>query len=164
MHGCVIIRSNLLMYVSGGAAILSPSGKIRIHPGDQLLFMCQVSAHDHNPHIDWLIYFEEPSLSNVSQIYISKDPLGQVQGDIRSECNFTFNLTFSNNSTSVQVLISTLIVTITNTTRLSPLHQAIISCSNGEQNEKATLHVCSGKLLTFYPSICTFYNKPIAII
>ena len=121
--------------------------------------MCQVSARDHNPQTNWLIHFEEPSLSNVSKIYISKDPLGQVQGDIRNEYNFTFNLTFSDNSTSVQELISTLYFTITNTT--SPLHQAIISCSNGEQNEKATLHICSGKLLTFYPSIYTFYNKAI---
>ena len=135
------------MYISGGAAILSPSGKICIHPGDQLLFMCQVSAHDHNPQIDWLIYFEEPSLSNVSRIYLSKDPLGQVQGDIRSEYNFTFNLTFSDNSTSVQVLISTLIFTITNTT--NPLHQAIISCSNGAQNEMAILYTCTGKELSY---------------
>ena len=156
MHGCVIIRSNLLMYVSGGAAILSPSGKICIHPGNQFLFMCQVSARDHNPRTDWLIHFEEPSLSNVSQSYISDDPLGQVQTNSRNEYSFTFNLTFSDNSTSdhdsVQVLISTLILTIiTNTT--SPLHQVTISCSNGEQNEMATLHICSGKLLTFYPSV-----------
>ena len=124
--------------------ILSPSGKICICPGAQLLFMCQASTV-RNPQTDWLIHFEVTGLSNVTHSYVSGDPLGEVQIDSRNGYNFTFNLTYNNEDNNTSLLTSTLMFTNTNTT--SPLHQATISCSNGERNEEAVLYICTGKVL-----------------
>ena len=123
--------------------ILSPSGKICISPGEQLLFMCQASAR--SPKTDWLIHFKAAGLSNVTHSYISGDHLGEIQIDSRNGYSFTFNLTYYYEDNNTSLLTSTLMFTIINTT--SPLHQATIDCSIGQRNEEAVLYICTGKVL-----------------
>ena len=115
---------------------LSPSGKVCICPGDQLLFTCRASSHnDTSPQIDWLIQFEAPDrdLSDIQQTYISEDHLGDVVTDNQEEYTFTFNLTYKDNTTSL--LMSTLVVTIAS--NISTSHQAC----NEEQNEETILYI-----------------------
>ena len=84
---------------------LSPSGRVCICPGEQLLFTCQVSDSGHNYtqlQINWMIQFEAPDrgLSDMHQSFVSTDPLGDLQTDYRNGYNFTFNLTnYDDNNT-----------------------------------------------------------------
>ena len=129
------------LYHVDGTVSLSPSGKVCICPGEQLLFTCQVSGHNNKTKIDWLIQFEETGLSNVAQSYVSEDPVDDVTMDDRNGYTFAFNLMYY----STSVLISTLKVTTT-LINVSTLHQATINC-NHETNEVVAqiLHICTGK-------------------
>ena len=132
------------MYIACSPSLI-PVGEVNICPGDTRVFECQVStantSHPVSAHIEWLIQFEAPDLSDILQSYILGDHLGDVHVDVRSGYTFVFNLT-SNNTLN---FVSTLTVTLDakGMDHQTPFGIATVDCN--QENESATLHITTGK-------------------
>ena len=120
---------------------------MNICPGDTRVFKCQVSTGNTShprplsPHIEWLVQFESPDLSNIVQSYILADHLGDVHIDARSGYTFVFNLT----SNDILNFMSTLTVTLDTISMGHRTSFGIATVDCNQENESATLHITTGK-------------------
>ena len=105
------------------------------------MFTCQVSMANTGAHIEWLIQFEAPDLSNIIQSYILADHPGDAHIDARSGYTFTFNLT-SNNTLN---FMSTLTVVVDPNTMVGPTLFSTATVDCNQANESARLHIATGR-------------------